>query len=222
MKTIISYKTVRALIDFSTIFYILAGIILLCVISWKVLKGEPAEYSIGIESRKEYPINKEQATVVSNSPEVSEAELVTSNVEIKFLTTSVLIKSVMTCSTIFTYLYLLAIILNMRGFVHSLDNQNPFTKKNISRIRTVGLLLIFITPLKWISGYCFDLLVGKNFTHTIFSIGSTAGEVGYWVGYRFGSGQIISPWIIVGLIIILIAEVFRQGLKMKEEQDLTI
>jgi hypothetical protein len=211
-------------------FYLLSGIVLFGYVGVKAIKEEPAEYTIGIETRRAFDIDKDQATVVSNSPEVSDASLVTTKVGVKFLTTSVLIKSVMTSVTIFTYLYLLAIIFNMRGFVHSLDNQNPFTEKNINRIRTVGLLLTFITPLKGLSGFCIDQLVDKNFTHTVFALGSTVGEVGYhlgykigyWIGYRFGSGEIISPWMIVGVIVLLISEVFRQGLKMKEEQDLTI
>jgi hypothetical protein len=210
-----SYKALRWIIDISYFLSILGGIVLMIGLSLKIHNGN---FSIGVRPLKEYVIDKEP--VVSKSEAVTEPSVVAKEVTIKFKTTSNLIMSFLAALSVFGYGYLFSIIFILRRFVHSLDKQNPFIIQNVKRLQVIGFLLLLIEPLRWIARYFLTQLLDNYFIHTFHR--GFVERFGYSIGFNLASVGYISSWITVGLIVLVIAEVFRQGLKMKEEQDLTI
>jgi hypothetical protein len=214
-----SYKVLRWIIDISFYGIIVGGIFLILVVSTKWNEGD---FSIGLQTSQRYSIESDVAHIVSSSKEVIEPSLVATKIAMNFKTTSNLLKGLSAGISVLKFAYIFLIIFILRKFVHSLNDENPFTLQNVKRLQIIGILLLLIEPLLWIMRYFLTELVESYVTHTIFTLGSIAGKVGYWVGFNIASGVFLSSWITVGFIVLVIAEVFRQGLKMKEEQDLTI
>lgn len=102
----------------------------------------------------------------------------------------------------------LVIIHQLRRITATLVAEDPFRAENAGRIRIIG----------------FAILVGSLFKSAI------ATMVGYFVmenvvaqGIEFNAR--LSPdgtVIFLGLVVLVLSEVFRQGAMLKEEQDLTI
>ncbi len=113
-------------------------------------------------------------------------------------------------------IYIFFILFVLRRFVLSLKVNSVFTIDNVKRLRIVGILILFISPFQlvlkfierlWLDNYLALELPAKLIRH---------------FGYIRGIDSELWTWMISGLLILVIAEVFRQGLIMKEEQDLTI
>ncbi|MEO8765745.1 MAG: DUF2975 domain-containing protein [Ginsengibacter sp.] len=83
----------------------------------------------------------------------------------------------------------------------------PFNKLNIPRIRNVGILLIGISILQWVFNIAINLFLIAHFKW----------DQGVKLTYHFDVSCIIP-----GIIIIIIAEIFRRGFVMEEDNTLTI
>ncbi len=221
MKTI-SYKALRLIINISLVLYLLGGVFLALMLTKKGFLEESTTFSIGIPTRHKYNLDPNAAKVEALKPDVREEALVTGRVGIEFKTSSAYIKSMFIGVGMISFGYSLLILFLVRAFVNSLSESSPFVPKNVIRLRIIGILLICIEPLDALQNYFMQCLVDEYFLHTISSQTGLAGTIGYWLGYRTASGSYFSSWIVAGLIILVIAEVFKQGLQMKQEQDLTI
>lgn len=104
-------------------------------------------------------------------------------------------------------LWLLVIILLIK-IVKTLENNNPFILKNVVRIRQIAVLLILLAPLQMFITYGYGLLINTRFY-------LNGNELGTKINIGFET-------ILVGLIVLVIAEVFRTGVELKQDQDLTI
>jgi len=96
--------------------------------------------------------------------------------------------------------------------INGAESNNPFTVEAFTKVKKVGFVFIIIGVLSWIVNvftqyYLVDLINAD-------SISAMHAElsVEHGVGILFNS--LIAP-----LVIIVVAEVFRQGAKLKEEQD---
>jgi hypothetical protein len=97
----------------------------------------------------------------------------------------------------------------LRKFFQTLKEDNPFTRKNGTRLRAMGITVI-IASVFWTKIY--SLLL------TLMVKGKISIE-----GIKIRSNSHFDfQVILLGLIIIVISEVFRLGSEMKEEQELTI
>lgn len=103
------------------------------------------------------------------------------------------------------------ILIQLRNFLETLEDGDPFTMENARRIRIIGLVII-----------------GSELGIKLAMIGS-AGFIDSAVqieGARLVWGELLSafslPSIFLGLVVLIIAEIFRLGVKMREEQELTI
>lgn len=90
----------------------------------------------------------------------------------------------------------------------SINKSDIFNWKNVRRLRWLGILLVltflFSATPSWIMAW---QLSG------IFSVS----------GYSFSTSELISTLtLVLGLVSLIVGEVFAIGLRMKEEQDLTI
>lgn len=101
----------------------------------------------------------------------------------------------------------------LRKFLRTV-NENPFVLKNVKRLRIVGVLIFAITPLGWLIDYLKQIYLAHNFELTYPTLTNT---------YAFSLSEFaIPPWILTGLLILLIAEVFRFGILLKRDQELMI
>lgn len=221
MKTL-SFKALRLIINISLVLYLLGGVLLTILLAQKGFVEKSTTFTIRIPTESTYKLDPTVAKVDAIKPEVSEESLVTGRVGIEFKTSSAYIKSIFMATTASAFVYSLVILFLVRAFVNSLGESSPFIPKNVIRLRLIGILLICIEPMDALQNYFMQSLVDKYFTHTIFSLQGPFGDIGYWFGMSTARGSYFSSWMVAGLIILVIAEVFKQGLIIKQEQDLTI
>jgi hypothetical protein len=118
-------------------------------------------------------------------------------------------------TTILVFIALSLIIINLlRKFLLTVQSGSFFIKENIKRVRQIGLVTIVIQALEIAAAMGLALFVKPV------EIPGMAVKV-YW--------QSIGPvmqkgfWgIFLGLVILAIAEIFRLGAKLQEENELTI
>ncbi len=104
-------------------------------------------------------------------------------------------------------MYVWAIVLFIRLII-SINKSDIFKWRNVRRLRRMGIALIIGFCCTFITAYLNLCSVEK-----VFSLH----------GYELGISDMVSTTMLVlGLSALIVAEVFAIGLKMKEEQDLTI
>ncbi len=84
----------------------------------------------------------------------------------------------------------------------------PFVRANAERIHLIGLVIILMEVAKVIILALFSAFVRDNFSVEGFTLGITP---------RPDLGVIL-----VGLVVLVIAAVFRQSIELREEQELTV
>jgi len=109
------------------------------------------------------------------------------------------------------YTLFLLVMYHLREFLESLKTGNPFIKKNAGRIRIIGLFIIGAEILRFLSVFGFILYLKNKISIT--------GSWIYWESFKshFNLGTLF-----LGFVILVIAEIFRLGAKLQEEQELTI
>lgn len=103
------------------------------------------------------------------------------------------------------------ILIQLRNFLETLQDGDPFTKENARRIKIIGLVII-------ISELGIKLaMIGSA------AIVDSAARI---EGAKLIWGELISafslPSIFLGIVVLIIAEIFRLGVKIKDDQELTI
>jgi hypothetical protein len=106
----------------------------------------------------------------------------------------------------------LAVLELFRRMLKSVEMGEVFTLSNIQNVRKIGILLVASCILKAVAAAWLvvrmSALVGPHMAGGRFALESSSG------------GGL--PGLATGLMILALAEVFRQGLTLKEESDLTI
>ena len=107
------------------------------------------------------------------------------------------------------------IIAQLRTFLRTAVEGEPFEPMNIKRIRVIGWTLLTATVLKVLLAAIFVFYL-KN---PVMVSGSSAPL--YWrsISDLFESQLTV---IVLGLLVLVIAEIFRIGSALKEDQELTI
>lgn len=103
--------------------------------------------------------------------------------------------------------YIWAIVLFVRLII-SINKSDIFNWKNVRRLRRLGLALII--------SFCCSFSVAYI---TLYNVGEVFSLRGYTLEL---SGILGGTMLVLGLCSLIVGEVFAIGLKMKEEQDLTI
>lgn len=115
----------------------------------------------------------------------------------------------------YIFIFLALIIINqLRKFLGTVEKANFFTKENIVRIRKIGWITILINVLDGLG-----TLVQSQFLTPV-SIANMKVSL-FWEG-TFNIFQRNLHGIFMGLVILAIAEIFRIGARMKEDQELTV
>lgn len=90
----------------------------------------------------------------------------------------------------------------------AINRSNIFNWKNVRRLRRLGVLLIV--------GFCCNLLTAFLSVYNVEKVFAISG-------YSLTMGDMVQiTSLVLGLSALIVAEVFAIGLKMKEEQELTI
>lgn len=116
--------------------------------------------------------------------------------------------AVCVCAVATIIFYLIMAFKTIR-FVVAINRKQVFDRRNIMRLTWIGILLLGIALSQVVIGLTEDYAVG--------SLGLTFGGYGltsYWT----------IPWteLLLGLMALLMAQVWRRGCQLKEEQELTI
>jgi hypothetical protein len=108
----------------------------------------------------------------------------------------------------FLVLFFLVVCLLRKIFHGLVKEKNPFRKENPGRIRWIGYLIIIFSIL---SSF-FDFYVWKYIARHI-SIKEVS--FGYGVGFNLET-------IFLGLVVLVLSEIFRSGVQLQEDRDLTV
>ena len=100
-----------------------------------------------------------------------------------------------------------AIVLFIRWVV-AVNRSDIFTWHNVRRLRRMGVLLLASCALTWLLEYL-----------TVHALRQVFALPGYELTL---AGSVSLSVLLLGLCSLIVAEVFAIGLRMKEEQDLTI
>ncbi len=101
-----------------------------------------------------------------------------------------------------------AVIHQLRLIFRTLQAQTPFTLENARRIQTIGFILIGGSFLQALAGFLVGLLMMNN-------IVIPGVELNVKSDFHMNT-------IFIGLVILVLAEIFRHGAALQEEQNLTV
>jgi len=104
--------------------------------------------------------------------------------------------------------FILWVVTQLREVFRSLSRGRPFIAENSRRIRWVGLAIIIGELVRAVMVFYFSFYASQHFTIS---------------GLKFvASADINGITVVSGLTILVIAEVFREGTRLEEDQSLTI
>jgi hypothetical protein len=223
MEKTLSYRIFHGFFEISFYLFILAATIIIGVEVNRWLQNDyVARYSVGsILPDDLKDTAKEKIAVKSRTGQVRNSYLTTGKWILNFEANDQSVKGFMMFKRVTQFAYVFLIFYTLRKFVLSLKSKEAFTIQNIRRLRILGLLLLLIEPLSWAVRY-----FSKMWMHEYFLLQtvdhSTAYGIGYKLGFALGSGDFVWNWIFAGLLVLVIAEVFKHGLHLKQENDLTV
>lgn len=122
---------------------------------------------------------------------------------------------ILTIAVLLLSLAALLIVRELRAILREVKSGRPFSAENPRRLRRIGWLVLALGPLEggwtfWMASRFLDRLAIPGATLSI------NPELHLFIGdFNFNS-------ILLGLLILLIAQIFELGVRLQEEQDLTI
>jgi hypothetical protein len=120
----------------------------------------------------------------------------------------------------------------LRRLFRNVERGESFTERSVRLVHQIGVIIIVFTLLSTAATSWHDQAVASYLTRHATVQGvkmtfATPNDGGYRfthngqdVGFHFGGGGILG--ILTGLLVLSLGEVFRQGLALKKENDLTI
>lgn len=98
-----------------------------------------------------------------------------------------------------------------RSIIFSVIDDKPFIRNNVVRLRIIGILLLVVPGIHDILIQSLSLSVAAEPIIEGFLTESVLFEI-----------PITNPVLLSGIFILILSEVFRSGVKLREEQDLTV
>ncbi len=120
---------------------------------------------------------------------------------------------------VFILFITISITVLLKRIFLSLDKGNPFITANVDRMRLMAILLMLLTPYSALKSWVYQSYIRNTFT--------IEGEhsPGWSSFFETSSNSIWLSWqidiqpLIVGLILIILAEVFRLGVIIKTDNE---
>lgn len=180
------------------------SVCLLAITPWV----DPPRVEVGFAVPAAFRIEPETHRVTASPFGVENVHLENTQGSLRFSPRS----RVAVAGTVVVLIAVLALIMwvlgQLRAVFRTLSAGKPFVAANATRIRRIGYAVIFGEIVRATLAY-----VGTRYATTYFSI----------QGVRFEARADLNVVaIICGLIILVIAEVFREGTRLDEEQSLTV
>lgn len=159
-------------------------------------------------------------SISAKSTTLNDLQLVINQGTIQFTSRNFWYSLLKMIDAIFLLTVSILVTLLLKKIIKSIQEQHPFTIKNTLRIRNIAFLLMSITPYSLIQSFIYRSYILKNISiegldyTELFSFESynLAGRI--WVGLDVD----VQP-LIAGVILIIIAEVFRVGMIMKLDNE---
>lgn len=150
--------------------------------------------------------------VTSHSTQYSSTHIEAKDVELEILPTK------RTYPQFFAHLmaasfvgFYLAILLFLGRIINTIRNGTPFQKRNVASIRWIGILTISIAVYEFLIGWIITSIFSSKFSVENAEILSTAS---IW--------DINFITIFLGLVFLVVAEVFRYGKQLQDLEDQTV
>lgn len=152
-------------------------------------------------------------------------QLYTFNATLKFTMDSWRYYLIKTIEFIIIMTVLIGITLLAKKLFHSLDKEHPFTLENANRLKKIAFLILFLAPYSLVKGlFMHNFIVnnleieGKEFADTsiyflgVFYTGFKPNEI--WVDFNVNYQALL-----IGSVLLVLAEIFRIGVVMKEDNE---
>jgi len=158
--------------------------------------------------------------VISENTSIDDPKIVINKGVIQFASRSISYYILKSIDAVIVILPVILIILLLRKTVRSIQLQHPFTKENVRRIKYMAFILILISPYSLIKSLIYRNYIvnnidvaGKVYTN-IFSLYSGTNKNEIWLNLDINFQALLT-----GIVLLVIAEVFRAGLLIKEDND---
>ncbi len=111
----------------------------------------------------------------------------------------------------------LYILHHLRGLFRSIGGGDPFTDENAHRLRLIATALLVREGLQTVLSLWMGFVMSKIIA------GGHLGDLGGVAGVSLDVGAALDLWSLgLGLMVLVIAEVFRIGTRMREDLEYTI
>jgi len=121
-----------------------------------------------------------------------------------------------------TTIFLIALFDLLRRLFRNVGRGQSFTRQSVYFVQFIGVSLIaYAFVAAYLEGWFFVAMLGYLSEHAIVTISGTQLHLPgpEPIGFRFPLGS--APFL-AGLLVLALSEVFRQGLALKSEHDLTV
>ena len=149
---------------------------------------------------------------------VTDKDLVINNYLITQLTaaTHILNPPTKILSLSFTIIFLYEIsalffLFHFQKIVFSAIEEKPFVIKNVYRLRYIGILLLFVPPI-----------ISVLLDQVNYALASTTIIEGFNVTSGRFKFEFLDPLFVMGGFSLILSQVFKIGINMREEQDLSV
>jgi hypothetical protein len=215
MKTLAS----KILVWVVNIFFfgtILITVLITGVFLWKEISGRPEEnFFVQFKTGTYFKIDETEAVVKAVDAQIDNPLLVTNNLSVNFNTTDSAVRVFLMSAGALTVGYYLVMLFVVRKIVLSTRYKTPFVDANVFRLRMLGIMLLLIEPLSWL-GKTIMLRNLPAYVEVEF-FKKSYDQLSLGVPFQF-----FSTWIITGVLVLILAEVFRSGITLRNENELTI
>ncbi|WP_235299681.1 DUF2975 domain-containing protein [Portibacter marinus] len=160
-----------------------------------------------------------ESYTVSQSPKIETATASAREVHIQFSATGMIYYFLKFIETIFNLSIIIWITFLLGKIFRSLHNEHPFTVRNAIRLRTIASLIIAIIPFSTIQSLVYRNYIsnnisieGKTYVYSIFPMELAKNEI--WLDF-----QMNLQYLLIGGLLLLVAEIFRIGVFFKEDSE---
>ena len=208
MKPIISSKVIflmlRVIINFSFWLFLIVLAVLICYAGYLLLTDSPLK-SITQNYKLEWLSHEFISEFKNKSDNLSIRSLTNYSLRVNNESPYAIILNV---ASLIYFTIWLGVFWNLRAVVNSITLQNPFLMTNAKRLTWVGLLLLASQLTEYLIHVLTNYIVVNNFPRKFSS------------NFNFNLG-LDGEWF-WALIVLAIAQIYRQGVELYEEQKLTI
>ncbi len=205
------YTIVYGIVLFFYGLTILATVIAIFFSAKRLVSEDAANYVLHWRPAIVVNIDDSDLKVVSENAMFESPMVGTREVLLNFNSKSVWPKVITLIGIILFQCYLIVGMHTLKNFVRSVKTDSPFIAQNVKRLRIIGVLLLLVEPIQWLLAKLMWFFIDQNFL--LYPERKSTISI---------STVIFSHWLLGGLLILLIAQIFNYGIKIKEEQDLTV